>query len=62
MFVSTPPIPNIEPLSQTTTSSLDSVSFGRNIADLNIQQQNTSEVANIDTVMDDNEEIYPPPT
>ena len=42
MFVSPPPIPNIESLSQSTTSSLDSGSFGRNRADVNIQQQTKS--------------------
>ena len=44
MFVSPPTIPNIESLSQSTISSLDSGSFGGNIADMNIQQQTTSEV------------------
>ena len=57
MFVSTLPIPNIESLSQSTISSLDSGSFGRNRADANIQQQTTSEVANTETVMTDNEEL-----
>ena len=61
MFVSSTPISNIESLSQSTISSLGSGSFGGNIDDVNIQQQTTSEVANIDTVMDDNEELYPPP-
>ena len=42
MFVSPPPIPNIESLSQSIISSLDSGSFGRNRADVNIQQQTTS--------------------
>ena len=28
---------------------------------MNIQQQNTSEVSKTETVMDDNEELYPPP-
>ena len=41
MFVSPPPIPNIEPLSQSTMSSLYSGSFGGNQADVNIQQPNT---------------------
>ena len=45
MFVSPPPIPNIESLSQSTISSLGIGSFGRNISDVNIQQQNTLEVA-----------------
>ena len=55
MFASPPTIPNIESLSQTTISSLDSGSFVRNQADMNIQQQATSEVANTETVMADNE-------
>ena len=55
MFASPRTIPNIESLSQTTVSSLDSGSFVRNQADMNIQQQATSEVANTDTVMADNE-------
>ena len=38
MFVYPPPIPNIESLSQSTVSLLDSGSFGRNRADVNIQQ------------------------
>ena len=59
MFVSPTPIPNIESLSQSTISSLDSGSFGRNRADVNIQQQNTSEVADIETVMADNAELDP---
>ena len=54
MFVSPPPITNNESLSQSTISSLDSGLFGRNRADLNIQQQTTSEVSDIETVMDDN--------
>ena len=61
MFVSPPPIPNIESLSQSTISSLDSESFDRNRADGNIKQQNTSEVANTDTVIDYNEDLDPPP-
>ena len=40
---------------------MDSGSFARNRADVNIQQQNTLEVSNTETVMSDNEEIYPPP-
>ena len=39
----------------------DSGSFGRNRADVNIQQHNTSKVADTDTVMTDNEEIDPSP-
>ena len=42
MFVSPPPIPNIESLSQSTISSLDIGSFGRNRVDMNIQQPTTS--------------------
>ena len=45
MFVSPPPIPNIESFSQSTISSLGSGSLGKNRYDVNIQQQNTSEVA-----------------
>ena len=62
MFVSPPPITNIESLSQSNISSLDSVSFGRNQSDVNIQEPTKSEVANTETVMADNEELYPPPT
>ena len=51
MFVSPPPIPNIESLSQSTISSLDSGTCDRNRADCNIQQPTTSEVANTETVM-----------
>ena len=61
MFVYTPPISNIESLSQSNISSLDSVSFGRNRADVNIQQQTTSALPNTETVMTDNEELDPPP-
>ena len=61
MFVSPTPIPNIESLSQYTISSLDSGSFDGNIADGNIQQPNSLEVANTETVMAYNEDLYPPP-
>ena len=61
IFVSTSPIPNIESLSQSTTSSLDSGLLGRNQADMNIQQQTTSEVADIETVMAYNEYLDLPP-
>ena len=61
MFVSPPPIPNIKSLSQSTISSLDSVSLGRNRADVNIQQQTTSEVSNTETVMAYNEDMDTPP-
>ena len=56
-FLSPPPILNIESLSQSTIPSLDSGSFGRNRADVNIQQRNTAEVANTETVMADIEEL-----
>ena len=61
MFVSPPPIPNIESFSQSTISSLDSGSCDRNRSDRNIQQQTNSEVANTDTVMAYNEDLDPPP-
>ena len=61
MFLSPPLTPNIESLSQSIISSLDSGSFGRNQYDVNIQQQTTSVVANKETVMADSEELYPPP-
>ena len=61
MFVSPPPIPNIESFYKSTISSPYSGSFGRNRYDVNIQQQITSEVANIETVVADNEGIDPPP-
>ena len=60
MFVSLPPTPNIESLSKSNISSLDSGSFGRNQAGVNIQKLNTSEVAYIDTVMAYNEDLYLP--
>ena len=41
MFVSPPTITNIESLYQSTISSLDSGSFGRNRSDVNIQQHTT---------------------
>ena len=62
MFLSPPPIPSIESLYQSTISSLDSGSFGTNRADVNIQQQTTSEVADTEAVMDDNEDMDPPLT
>ena len=55
IFVSPPPIPNIESLSQSTISSLGSRSFGRNRYDVNIQKQATLEITDTDTVMADNE-------
>ena len=61
MFVSPPPIPNIGSLSQSDLSSLDSASFGRNRAGMNIQQPHTSEVEDIETVMAYNEDLNPPP-
>ena len=57
IFLSPPPIPNIESFSQSTISSLDSGSFSRNWSDVNIQQPNTSEVSNIETVMSYNEDL-----
>ena len=60
MFVSPPPIPNSESFSQSTISSLDSGSFDRNRADGDIKQPTTLEVANIETVMAGNEDIYTP--
>ena len=54
MFVSTPPITNIESLSQSTISSLGSGSFGINISDVNIKQLTTLEVADTETTMADN--------
>ena len=53
MFVSPPPIHNIESLYKSTLSTLDNGLFGRNRADVIIQQQAPSEVANTETVMDD---------
>ena len=41
MFVSPTPITNIESLSQFTISSLDSGSFDKNQADVNIQKPTT---------------------
>ena len=61
MFVSPPPIPNIESLSKSTISSLDSVSCDRNRAYGNIQQQTRLEVSNTETVIGYNEDIDPPP-
>ena len=55
MFVSPPPIPNIESLSQSTIASLGSGSFGRNKYDVNLQQRSTLDVANTETVMADTE-------
>ena len=61
MFLYPSPIPNIESLSQSIISSLDSVSFGRNLDEVNIQQQIVSEVADTEIVMDYNEDLDPPP-
>ena len=60
MFVSPPPIPNIESLSQSTISSLDSGSFGRNRSGVNIQQPTTLEVSDTETLMAYNEDLDPP--
>ena len=61
MFLSPPTIPNIESLYQSTISSLHSGSFGRNRAELNIQQPTTSELTNTETVMAYNEDLDPLP-
>ena len=61
IFVSQPPIPNIESLSQSTIPSLDIGSLGKNRAVGNIQQQTTFEVSDTETVMAYNEELDPPP-
>ena len=60
MFVSPPPIPKIESLSQSTILSMDSGSFGRNRADVNIKQPTTLEVTDTEKVMTYNEYLYPP--
>ena len=60
MFVSPPRITNVEWLSQSTISSLDNGSFGRNRTGVNIQQPTTLEVANTETMMDYNEDLYTP--
>ena len=62
IFVSPPPITNIESLSQSTISSLDSGSFDTNQFDGNIHQPTTSEVANTETVIPFNEDLDPPPS
>ena len=59
IFVSPPPIPNIESLFQSIILSLCSGSFGKNISDLNIQQQTTSKLADTETTVADNEELDP---
>ena len=61
MFVSPPPIPNIESVSPSTISSLDSGSCDRNRSEVNICQQTTSEVSNTETGMAYNEYLDPPP-
>ena len=61
MFASPPPIPNIESLSQSTISSLDSGSFGINQADMNIQKPTTLEVAETEKGVAYNEDLDPPP-
>ena len=61
MFVFPPPISNIESLSQSTISSLDRGSFGRNRADMNIQKPTTSKEADKETMMYYNEDLDPPP-
>ena len=61
IFVSPPPITNIESFSQSTISSLDSGSFDRNRSDGNIQQPTTFEEANTETMLAYNEYLDPPP-
>ena len=61
MFVSPLPNSNIESLSKSTISSLDSGSFGSNRPDMNIQQPTTSEVANTETAMAYNKYLDLPP-
>ena len=61
IFVSPPRITNVESLSQSTISSLDSGIFGRNQADVNIQQPTTLEVSDTDTLMAYNEDLDLPP-
>ena len=51
MFISPPPITNIESLSQSAIASIDSGSFGISRADVNIQQPITLEVSDTETVM-----------
>ena len=60
MFVSPPPLPNIESLSQSTILSLDNGSFGRIRSGMNIQHPTTKEVADTDTVMAYNEDLDTP--
>ena len=62
IFVSPPPIPNIESFYQSTISSLDIASFGRNQSDVNIQQPTTSDISDTETVIADNEDLDLPPT
>ena len=57
MFVSPPPITNIESLSQSTISSLYGGSFDKNRFDVNIQHLTISEEADIDTVMAYNKDL-----
>ena len=57
MFVSPPPITNVESISQSTIYSLGSGSFGRNRNDVNIQQQTTLDVSYIETTVANNEGI-----
>ena len=60
IFLSLPPITNIESLYQSTISSPGSGSFVRNRSDVHIRQRNTPEVDDTDTVMANNEEIDTP--
>ena len=59
--VSPPLILNMESLSQSTISSLDNGSFGRNRADMNIQPPTTSEGDDTEKLMAYNEYLEPPP-
>ena len=61
IFVSPPSIPNIISFYQSTISSVDIGSFGRNLDDVNIKQPTKSEVSNTDTVMAYNENLHLPP-
>ena len=61
IFLSPPPIPNIESFSQSTISSLDSGSFGRNQADVSIQQPTKSELFDTEKLMAYNKDLDLPP-
>ena len=61
MFVSPPPITNIESLSHSTIPSLGIGSFGRNRYETNIQKRTTLEVDNAEAMKDDIEKLDPLP-